>query len=65
MLLRAFNDEVYLKTLTRLDKLFDEAEALLERVHWEESEGEITSDVDKKVLNEMFRGNYNIIFLYF
>ena len=62
MLLKAFNDEVYLKTLTRLDKLFDEGEALLERVHWEESEGEITSDVDKKVLNEMFRGNHITLF---
>ncbi len=39
MLLRAFNDQKYLETLTGLDKLFDEGEAILESVDWEEEGG--------------------------
>jgi ubiquitin-like modifier-activating enzyme ATG7 len=39
MLLRAFNDQKYLETLTGLDKLYDEGEAALEAVNWDE-EGE-------------------------
>lgn len=39
MLLRAFNDQKYLETLTGLDKLFDEGEAILESVDWEEEDG--------------------------
>jgi len=39
MLLKAFNETKYLEKLTGLDKLFDESEAALESVEWEE-EGE-------------------------
>jgi ubiquitin-like modifier-activating enzyme ATG7 len=39
MLLQAFNDHKYLETLTGLDKLYDEGEAALEAVDWDE-EGE-------------------------
>jgi len=38
MLLKAFNDTKYLESLTGLDKLFDEGEAALESVDWEEAE---------------------------
>ncbi|PCH36981.1 E1-like protein-activating [Wolfiporia cocos MD-104 SS10] len=40
MLLRAFNEPKYLETLTGLDKLYDEGEAALESVEWDEEEGE-------------------------
>ncbi|TFK37809.1 E1-like protein-activating [Crucibulum laeve] len=36
MLVKAFNDQKYLETLTGLDKLFDEGEAALEAVDWDE-----------------------------
>jgi len=36
MLIKAFNDVKYLETLTGLDKLFDEGEAALEKVDWDE-----------------------------
>jgi len=39
MLLKVFNDTKYLEQLTGLDKLFDEGEAALERVDWDEGEG--------------------------
>lgn len=39
MMLKAFNDVKYLESLTGLDKLFDEGEAALEKVDWDE-EGE-------------------------
>ncbi|KAF8340813.1 hypothetical protein F5887DRAFT_919420 [Amanita rubescens] len=39
MLLKAFNDTKYLGQLTGLDKLFDEGEAALERVDWDEGDG--------------------------
>lgn len=39
MLLKAFNDPKYLEQLTGLDKLFDEGEAALESVDWDEGEG--------------------------
>lgn len=38
MLLKAFNDTKYLESLTGLDRLFDEGEAALESVDWEEAE---------------------------
>ena len=38
MLLKAFNDTQYLECLTGLDKLFDEGEAVLESVDWDEGE---------------------------
>ncbi|KAF8660879.1 hypothetical protein AX14_007328, partial [Amanita brunnescens Koide BX004] len=38
MLLKAFNDTKYLEELTGLDKLFDEGEAALESVDWDEGE---------------------------
>lgn len=41
MLIKAFNDQKYLETLTGLDKLFEEGEAALESIDWEEDgEGE-------------------------
>ncbi|KAF9565773.1 E1-like protein-activating [Agrocybe pediades] len=43
MLLQAFNDAKYLETLTGLDKLYDEGDALLENVDWHE-EGEDEDD---------------------
>lgn len=39
MVLKAFNDTKYLEELTGLDKLFDEGEAALENVDWDEGEG--------------------------
>ena len=39
MLLKPFNSQKYFETLVRLDKLFEEGEAVLESVDWEE-EGE-------------------------
>jgi ubiquitin-like modifier-activating enzyme ATG7 len=36
MLLKAFNDKKYLETLTGLDKLYDEGEAVLEAINWDE-----------------------------
>jgi ubiquitin-like modifier-activating enzyme ATG7 len=40
MMLRAFNEVGYLEQLTGLDKLYEEGEAVLEQVDWEEgSEG--------------------------
>lgn len=38
MLLKAFNDQKYLESLTGLDKLFAEGEAALESVDWDEDE---------------------------
>lgn len=38
VLLRAFNEPGYLETLTGLDKLYDEGEAALEAVGWDEDE---------------------------
>ena len=38
MLLKAFNDKKYLETLTGLDKLYNEGEAVLEAVNWDEDE---------------------------
>jgi ubiquitin-like modifier-activating enzyme ATG7 len=38
MLLRAFNEEGYLEKLTGLDKLYEEGEAALESVDWDEDE---------------------------
>ena len=41
MLLRAFNETGFLENLTGLDKLYNEGEAALESVDWEEDgEGE-------------------------
>jgi ubiquitin-like modifier-activating enzyme ATG7 len=40
MLLKAFNDQKYLETLTGLDKLYDEGEAALESVDWDEDDDE-------------------------
>jgi len=40
MLLKAFNDQKYLESLTGLDKLFDEGEAALESVDWDEDDGD-------------------------
>ena len=40
MLLKAFNDHKYLETLTGLDKLYDEGEAALEAVDWDDDEGD-------------------------
>ena len=39
MLLKPFNNQKYFETLMGLDKLFEEGEALLDSVDWEE-EGE-------------------------
>lgn len=39
MLLKAFNDQKFLEKLTGLDKLFDEGEAALESVDWDEDDG--------------------------
>jgi len=43
MLLEAFNDTKYLEKLTGLDKLFDEGEAALESIDWDD-DGEETGD---------------------
>ncbi|KAG6908597.1 hypothetical protein DXG01_004000 [Tephrocybe rancida] len=40
MMLKAFNDPKYLPQLTGLDKLYDEGEAALESVDWDEDDGE-------------------------
>ena len=40
MLLQAFNDTKYLERLTGLDKLYDEGEAALESLDWDEDEDE-------------------------
>jgi ubiquitin-like modifier-activating enzyme ATG7 len=40
MLLKAFNDRKYLETLTGLDKLHDESEALLGSLDWDQEEEE-------------------------
>ena len=40
MLFEAFNDTKYLEKLTGLDKLFDEGEAALESVDWDDDGGE-------------------------
>ncbi|KZT63589.1 E1-like protein-activating [Daedalea quercina L-15889] len=40
MLLKAFNEPGFLEVLTGLDKLYDEGEAALEAVGWEEEDGE-------------------------
>lgn len=40
MMLKAFNDLGYLPALTGLDKLYDEGEAALESVDWDEEDGE-------------------------
>lgn len=44
MLLEAFNDTKYLEKLTGLDKLFDEGEAALESVDWDDDDGEEAGD---------------------
>lgn len=38
MLLKAFDDAKYLEQVTGLDKLQDEADAVLEAVDWEEED---------------------------
>lgn len=38
MMLNAFNDQKYLPALTGLDKLYDEGEAALESVDWDEED---------------------------
>jgi ubiquitin-like modifier-activating enzyme ATG7 len=40
MMLKAFNDRKYLETLTGLDKLYDEGEAALESVDWDQDDDE-------------------------
>jgi ubiquitin-like modifier-activating enzyme ATG7 len=40
MMLKAFNDQKYLPALTGLDKLYDEGEAALESVDWDEEDGD-------------------------
>ncbi|KAG5636736.1 hypothetical protein H0H81_006994 [Sphagnurus paluster] len=40
MMLKAFNDPKYLPSLTGLDKLYDEGEAALETVDWDEEDGD-------------------------
>ncbi|RDB29505.1 Ubiquitin-like modifier-activating enzyme ATG7 [Hypsizygus marmoreus] len=40
MMLKAFNDPKYLPALTGLDKLYDEGEAALESVDWDEEDGD-------------------------
>jgi hypothetical protein len=44
MLLEAFNDTKYLEKLTGLDKLFDEGEAALESVDWDDDDDEEAGD---------------------
>ncbi|KAF8523725.1 hypothetical protein BU17DRAFT_63663 [Hysterangium stoloniferum] len=44
MLLKAFNEQKYLEELTGLDKLYDEGEAALESVDWDEEDGEGDDD---------------------
>lgn len=38
MLLRAFNETEFLQSLTGLDKLYDEGEAAMENVDWEDED---------------------------
>jgi len=38
MLLKAFNEPGYLESLTGLDKLYDEGDAALESVDWDEED---------------------------
>jgi ubiquitin-like modifier-activating enzyme ATG7 len=38
MMLKAFNETGYLEALTGLDKLYDEGEAALEDVDWDEED---------------------------
>lgn len=40
MLLRAFNEDKFLEQLTGLDRLYEEGEAALEQVDWDESDAE-------------------------
>ncbi|KAG6897274.1 hypothetical protein C0992_002926 [Termitomyces sp. T32_za158] len=40
MMLKAFNDTKYLPQLTGLDKLYDEGEEALEKVDWDEEDGD-------------------------
>lgn len=40
MLLRAFNESDYLQKVTGLDQLYEEGEAALEAVEWDESSDE-------------------------
>jgi ubiquitin-like modifier-activating enzyme ATG7 len=41
MMLKAFNEQGYLESLTGLDKLYDEGEAALEAVDWDEDDDEM------------------------
>lgn len=41
MMLQAFNQQGYLEKLTGLDKLYDEGEAALESVDWDEDDGDM------------------------
>jgi ubiquitin-like modifier-activating enzyme ATG7 len=41
MMLKAFNEPGYLESLTGLDKLYDEGEAALEAVDWDEDDDEM------------------------
>jgi ubiquitin-like modifier-activating enzyme ATG7 len=45
MLLRAFNEDKFLERLTGLDKLYEEGEAALEQVDWDESDDETGNDI--------------------
>ena len=45
MLLRAFNEQKYLEQLTGLDKLYEEGEAALEQVDWDESDAESVKSI--------------------
>jgi ubiquitin-like modifier-activating enzyme ATG7 len=45
MLLRAFNEQKYLEQLTGLDKLYEEGEAALDQVDWDESDAESMKSV--------------------
>ena len=40
MLLKAFNDQKYLETLTGLDKLYAEGEEALQSIDWDEEDEE-------------------------
>lgn len=40
MMLKAFNDQKYLETLTGLDKLYDEGEEALKAVDWDAEDSE-------------------------
>jgi ubiquitin-like modifier-activating enzyme ATG7 len=45
MLLRAFNEDKFLEQLTGLDKLYEEGEAALEQVDWDESDAESEASI--------------------